>query len=194
MIKKIQDKEIVRLLQSSNPKKETLALRYLHQRVYKMIVRFVKRLKGNAADAEDVMQEGLFIFFDRARTNKLPEQLNAEAYLYGICQKLWYRKLKKKPDTDDLSDVHHTLPVEDMQIKMTLEDEKAHLMSIIENRLGESCYKMLVYFYYEQRRMKEIAQLFSYKNEQIAKNKKAKCMKKLKEMMMEEPTLKKAFQ
>ena len=182
------------MLRSSNRKKENAALGFLHRQLYNMTTQFVLKYKGTVQDAEDVLQEALIAFFKFVRTHKNPQSLNAEAYVFTICKNKWYRKLKSTPQNLDLSEQFEKLPAEDINIKSTLNDEKAYLMRILEGRLPKGCYQMLVYFYYEGRKMKEIARLLSLGSEQVAKNKKSKCMKELKRLMLEEPEFRKAFQ
>ena len=191
---KYTDKEIVEMLQSSNPKMEDAALVFLHQQVYQMTTQFVLKFKGTLEDGEDVLQEALIAFFKLARTHKLPDKLNAEAYLFTICKNKWYRKLRKKPEQVELSESFSSVSIEDVRIKTILEDEQTYLLKILQNQLGEACYSLLVFFYYENRKMKEIAKLMSFGSEQVAKNKKSKCMTKLKNLILEKPDLKKAFQ
>ena len=192
-MRKFSDTEIVTFLQSSDRQKEDQALTFLHRQLRYMVNNFVIGMKGNLADAEDVLQEGLVLFFKMARKDKLPEELNAEAYTFTICKNLWYKTLKKRQPTVNVSELAQVPDTEDVELKKTLEDEKPHLLNILKKRIGDSCYQMLVYFYYESRKMKEIATLFSFDNEQVAKNKKAKCMKKLRELIQQEPALANAF-
>jgi len=190
------DEEIVKMLQSSSREREDKALVYLHRQLFTMTRQFVLQHGGSKEDAEDVLQEGLIAFFKMARTGRLPQELNAEAYLYTICKNKWFRKAKtaSKLETTGLSEAQTDIPYEDVQIRATIEDEKSYLLNILQQRLGRVCYQILVYFYYEGRKMKEIAQLLSYDNAQVAKNKKSKCMKQLRELVEAEPEFKKAFQ
>lgn len=192
-MRKFSDTEIVTFLQSSDRQKEDQALTFLHRQLRYMVNNFVIGMKGNLADAEDVLQEGLVLFFKMARKDRLPEELNAEAYAFTICKNLWYKTLKKRQPTVNVSELAQVPDTEDVALKKTLEDEKPHLLNILQKRIGDSCYQMLVYFYYESRKMKEIATLFALDNEQVAKNKKAKCMKKLRELIQQEPALANAF-
>ena len=56
--------------------------------------------------------------------------------------------------------------------------------------LGETCRKILLLFYYENRSMKEILDATEYENEQVVRNKKYKCLKQLEQMITENPILK----
>ena len=192
---KYSNEEIIRMLQSSVREEEDAALVFLHRQLYPMTKQFILNHGGAKEDAEDVLQEAMIAFFKMTRMRKLPERVKVEAYLFTICKNKWYRKAKanSRLDTSTLSDTSFDIPDEDIKIKATIEDEKEYFLNILRHRLGTICYKVLVYFYYENRKMKEIAQLLSYSNEQVAKNKKSQCMGKLKDIVQEEPSLVKAF-
>jgi DNA-directed RNA polymerase specialized sigma subunit len=64
----------------------------------------------------------------------------------------------------------------------------ALLMKTMEE-LGETCKKILVLFYFENMSMKDMVASTSYENEQVVRNKKYKCLKKLEEMIMGNPVL-----
>ena len=55
--------------------------------------------------------------------------------------------------------------------------------------LGESCKNILVLYYYENRSMKEILASSGYENEQVVRNKKYKCLKKLEELIKSDTNL-----
>jgi DNA-directed RNA polymerase specialized sigma subunit len=57
------------------------------------------------------------------------------------------------------------------------------------DKLGESCRKILMLFYYENLPMKEIVQHLHYENEQVVRNKKYKCLKELTEMVKANPLI-----
>ena len=68
-----------------------------------------------------------------------------------------------------------------------------NLLDTIEKHLGEKCRQILSHYYYDKRSMREIAQLMGLANEQVAKNKKSLCLKKLKEMIRENPAFRAVF-
>ena len=190
---RLSDEEIVKMLQSSDKKLENKALLFLHNQIYEVAQKIIRKFNGSREDGEDVFQDALVGFFKLARTHKLPDGVNTEAYLLTMCKNIWFKKFKQKPQNVDLSEQFADLPFEDKSLSATIDDEQKYFQAILENKLGDSCYKLIIYFYYENRRMKEIAQLLSLSNEQVAKNKKVACMKKLKKLMEDEPQLKNAF-
>jgi DNA-directed RNA polymerase specialized sigma subunit len=61
---------------------------------------------------------------------------------------------------------------------MELRQTKDDLMVVID-KLGENCKKILLLYYFENKNMKEILETLPYENEQVVRNKKSKCLKKL---------------
>ncbi|MBD0257043.1 MAG: sigma-70 family RNA polymerase sigma factor, partial [Cytophagales bacterium] len=59
----------------------------------------------------------------------------------------------------------------------------AALMNLL-GTLGEGCREMLLGFYYERKSMQELAGAMGYASEAVAKNKKASCLKKLRDLVL----------
>lgn len=57
------------------------------------------------------------------------------------------------------------------------------------DQMGNPCKQILSGFYYEEKSMKELLTEFDYENEQVLRNRKSRCMKKLKEMIVANPGL-----
>jgi len=62
-------------------------------------------------------------------------------------------------------------------------------MMLLES-LGGNCKRILVLYYFDRLKMKEIAEVMNFANDQVAKNKKSSCLKKLKAKISESPRLK----
>ncbi len=73
------------------------------------------------------------------------------------------------------------------------ESETTRQVLALFDRLGKNCKMVLVMFYYEDKNMKEIALAMNYDNEQVARNTKYKCAKKLTDLLDSNPGMKNAF-
>ena len=71
-------------------------------------------------------------------------------------------------------------------------EARKQVFNIIES-LGEVCKKILLAFYYENLPISEILTRLDYQNEQVVRNKKAKCMKSLEEKFSADPALAQKF-
>ncbi len=173
------DEWIVERLKSTDDQANTVALRYLYTRMYDQINRFVLQNKGNREDGEDIFQEGLVVLFKLIKQNKFPEGYNVEAYLHSICRNLWLKRLHKYRREVELKAERTEIPMEDPGILHFLNADQRQAIDALFQQLGPDCRQVLHFFYYEKRSMKEIRELMGYGSDQVAKNKKSNCMKRL---------------
>jgi len=148
------------------------ALDFLYKKNYKMMINMIIKNNGTEEEAKDVYQEALLAFWLKAASGKLEMTSKISTYIYSICQNLWRKELDRKsrlsheqkdgiePDTADQS-------------------ERARLINICLNELGETCKKILYYFYYDDLSMDDIAEKMGFANADTAKTKKYKCKKEL---------------
>ena len=187
---RIPDEVIIRQLESTDLAESDRALTYLYERMYSLIKRFVLNNNGAESDVDDLFQDGLVALYKLAKRGKLHAQINVEAYLYSICRNMWLKQLKKKRRESHISEEMNTIPIEESIIKGMLDRERTNLLEEVLKHLGDKCRTILLYYYYERLSMKEVSKKMNYANEQVAKNKKSACMKKLRSLIQELPTLK----
>ncbi|MEM9820528.1 MAG: sigma-70 family RNA polymerase sigma factor [Bacteroidota bacterium] len=187
---RVPDEVIIKQLASTDTVEGDKALTYLYQRMYTLVKRFVLNNNGAVSDVDDIFQDGLVAFYKLARRGKLHAQINVEAYLYSICRNMWLKQLKKSSRESPISEEMKAIPVEESIIRDLIDEERRNLLDKVLEKLGSKCKKILLYFYYDRLSMKEVSQKMDYANEQVAKNKKSACMKKLRTLIQELPTLK----
>ena len=190
-MKKRSDEAIIRELQSVNEKEVDGALTYLYEVSKKTVSRFILRNKGNEQDVDDVFHDGLIAFYNLVKQDKIKTDTNVEAYLYSICRNMWSKKLMKGNKEVELKDTYNLVDTEEIQINTLLVGERKGLIEHILKNLGEECEKILLLFYYEQLKTKEIVQQMHYANDQVLRNKKSKCMKALRQMVLDSSFYKK---
>ena len=189
--KKIPDSEIIEQLQFGDSRSIDKVLLYLHRRVYHTVVSFVKKYKGSVADSEDLFQDGLVALYRLAKEGKLKKDAtNVEAYLFSICRNIWYKQLQKRKETYEVDENANAVPIEELALYSLMEEEKKAAIDQLLSRIGDKCKQLLVYYFYDRLRLKKIAELMDYSSEQVAKNKKSECMKKLKTLTSELPSIK----
>lgn len=189
-MRQLSDEDLVKKLKSHHYTDNDEAMNFLYQKMYRKVTSYILKNSGSNQDADDVFQDSLIALYKSAKMNRLEEIKNIQAYFYSICRNLWLKALKKNQRTTALTDEYETLAEDAIQVTSLLSEEKSKLIHLLLKGLGESCQKILIYYYYERRRMKEIMTLMNYSTEQVAKNKKSSCMKKLKEVVSSNPGLK----
>lgn len=186
-MKSMADEEVIRRLQSVEEREREVALRYLYERVQKTVRRYILKNKGNEQDVDDYFHEGIIAFYQLVRRGKLASDTKVEAYLFTICRNMWNKKLKKQMAQVALDDKQVPISEEDLQLKTLLSKERKDLIQDLLRSLGPDCQQLLIHFYFDRLRMKEIVQKMNFSSEQVAKNKKSTCMKKLRGIVLASP-------
>ena len=149
-----------------------------------MIQNVVSNNNGDSQDGEDIFQDGMIVLFNQARKEDFELRCTVKTYLYSICRNLWLKKLRKSKKVVELTDtIKQFVTVDESQLKTLEVTEEKEIISSYIGQLSEGCQEILKYFYFDKKKMSEIADLMGLANEQGAKNKKSGCMKKLKSMM-----------
>lgn len=185
---RIPDEELIQQLQFGEGQEVDKVLTYLHKRVYALACRFIEKHKGTVHDAEDIFQESLVALYKLARNGKLTPDTNVEAYLFTICKNLWFKHLRRQHETVELTAEFQSLPdLDSLPLYSLLSSERQTGILQMLSAIGEDCKRVLLAYYYDRLRMSKIAAQMGYANEQVAKNKKADCMKKLKKLISDSP-------
>jgi len=182
------EKKIITLLQSEKTQENDQGLKILYQQFFPMIANFVQRNSGGEEDVEDLFQDGILVLFNQIKKDDLVLTCKLSTYFYSICRNLWLNKLnRKKTNVVDIQDHESFISIEPTVFKSIEKNEEKETMLKLLSQLGDACQKMLLYFYYERLRMKEIALRMNFANDQVARNKKVKCLKKLTSIMEQSP-------
>ncbi len=185
---------IIAKLQSPVQKEIEEGFLMLYDRLFEKVEAYILKNSGDETEARDVFQESLLVLYKLIKQGRLKEIENAEAYLYTICRNRWLRYAQSRGKTIEITENHHTIPVDEVSVNRIIDQERQQVLDHLLQSLGEICYKILIYFYYEKKSMKEILELMPFKTEQVIKNKKSNCLKKLRALLEEYPQLKEMIQ
>ena len=162
-------------------------IRHLYQDYFESLASYIYSNQGNEQDTEDFFQEAIIIFIDAVKNNKFRGDSKIKTYLHAVIRNLWLNELKRRKrainretryyDNNPKYDEGVQLSIQESEVKK----EVANLL----NKLGQNCQKILRLFYYQEKSMVEIYAEMGYENEQIARNMKYKCMKKMDTMLGE---------
>ncbi|MEO1258787.1 MAG: sigma-70 family RNA polymerase sigma factor [Bacteroidota bacterium] len=183
----LSDETIIQNLQSQNPEIRNRTLSHIYQVNYSMIAHFIKKNSGTEADAEDIFQDSLIALYNKANQGTLVLSASLQTYIYSIAKNLWLKKLRVKKRNVELKDTHENFPVDEDIFDNIVKNERDELIADMLQSMGEDCKKVLQYFYFDKYKMKQIMELMGWQSEQVAKNKKSNCMKKLKTKVLANP-------
>jgi RNA polymerase sigma factor (sigma-70 family) len=152
------------------------ALEFLYKKYYRMMTKLVISNSGTEEEARDVYQDALIVFWQKATSGNLVLTSKMSTFIYSICQNLWRKELDRKKRLSNEE--------KDSSIVMDTETaEKEKIVARCIDQLGETCKKVLMYYYFEEMSMQDIADKLGFANTDTAKTKKYKCKKKLDDLI-----------
>ncbi len=152
------------------------ALEFIYKKYYRMMTKLVITNSGTEDEAKDVYQDALVVFWQKARSGKLVMTSKMSTYIYSICQNLWRKELDRKKRLSNEE--------KDSSVSMDMDSpEREKIMAKCMSQLGETCRKVLMYYYFDEMSMQEIADKLGFANTDTAKTKKYKCKQKLDELV-----------
>ncbi len=164
----MEDSVIVVQIKSGNQK----AMEFLYKKHYRMMVKMIMKNSGSEDEAKDVFQDALIVFWEKVVNDRLVLTSKISTYLYSVCQNLWRKELDRKA----------RLSMEFVDRPDTTDPDRAERITIINqciNGLGDTCKKILQYYYFDKLSMNDIAEKMGFANSDTAKTKKYKCKQEL---------------
>jgi RNA polymerase sigma factor (sigma-70 family) len=152
------------------------ALDYLYKKNYKMMTKMVINNSGSEDEAKDIYQDALIVFWQKAVSGNLVLSSKISTFIYSICQNLWRKELERK---SKLSNEEKDNP----EINDVDRRERIEIINTSISKLGETCRKILTYYYFDNLSMSDIAEKMGFANADTAKTKKYKCKKELDELI-----------
>ena len=185
----LTDAEIINNL--AQDREVDTSLKYLYRAHYELLATYILNNNGSSDDVSDIFQEVIIAFVNLVRAGKFRGEASIRTFLYALTRNTWLNELKKRGRAR----------TREMNYEKLGEREEKAIHTSIENRqindrllevltvLGDGCKKILVLFYYENLSMKEILSSTGYENEQVVRNKKYKCLKKMEELIKADANL-----
>jgi RNA polymerase sigma factor (sigma-70 family) len=178
-----------------SPQNSNNAISFMYKKNYYVLENLVLKNGGNKMDAEDVIQETMVNFIEMVRAGKFRGESAIKSMLYAISKNIWTTKFRKTTQENIRID-KYMLENEDFEKDVTEQIQKTEASKIVGqvfDKIGDSCKKILTFYYYEDLSFKEILDKTDYENEQVIRNKKYKCMKNLMDLLENSPSLSSSF-
>lgn len=184
----MDDQQILQLLKEQANDKALAAL-YRH---FPMVRKMIRQYGGSPEDAADIFQEALIIVCTQARKGNLQLTAKLSTYMYSICKYLWKDEVKKRKAQVPVS-LEDELTAEQASSLESLReaDQRVRLAEKVISELGDRCRELLMLFYEQGIKLRDIALRMGYSAENTAKNQKYKCIEaaklRLKELQQRSP-------
>ncbi|MBL7699376.1 MAG: RNA polymerase sigma factor [Chitinophagaceae bacterium] len=187
------DEELIMLVRNGKTIDEPV--KYIYEQHFYSLSSYIEQNQGTREDAEDIFQEVILTFISLIQQNKFRGESSVKTFLFSINRNTWLNELKKRGRKLKREEkFSSSMSVAEPEIEKYISNRESRklIFDTIEN-LGELCRKILLAFYYENLSITEILTHLDYQNEQVVRNKKAKCMKSLEEKFNANPALAQKF-
>jgi len=164
----MKDAELIKKIERGDES----ALDYLYRKNYKMIVNLIVKNSGTEDEAKDIFQDSLIVFWQKVIKKELVLSSKISTYLYSICLNLWRKELTKK----------QRFSREEKENSEEIDIDAYERRKIVRNcinKMNATCRKVLMFYYFDNLSMQDIADKMGFSNAATAKTKKYKCKKEL---------------
>ena len=134
----------------------------------------------------EIFNDGLVLLLEKTQEDDFKLTSKLSTYLTGICLNHWRnqsRKLSTKVRVELDLEIEQSYAFVDYDSD---KEEKLQLLDTILEKIQDRCKKLLRMFYFEGKRMAEIAKKLGFSSEKSAKTQKYKCMEKAHELAKRE--------
>lgn len=135
--------------------------------------------------AADIFQDAVILFYENVRKEKLTDLSSSlKTYLYAIAKNVitnrsgYYKRVQVNSEVVETS--HKGSYQMDSNLMLT---ERQQMVAELVGNLGEPCKSILELFYFKSFAMDAIASTLNYKNENVAKSQKLRCLNELKKIV-----------
>ena len=166
-------------------KNDEKAIRDFYNENKNGFILFAKRYNLDQDDIVDVYQDAIIALIENAKKGKIDNlQSSLSTYLFGIGKFMIFQKLKKEKKTF-LTDDFLNMEYLDEDYDEEENNLQIKLLQKAMQKLGEQCKKVLLHFYYEEKKLDEIQESLGYSSKDVLKSQKSRCLKQLKELTKE---------
>ena len=160
-------------------------LKHLYAEGFDTVRQYVLRNSGSEDDVHDIYQEAFLATWRNLQLLRFSPQNRQAfgAYLLRIAKNKWIDELRKRKSSRKSLQIY---PESDEKDRYDDEvDEYIDAVRRNYGKLGERCKELLERFYFREQRLREIAAHFGW-SEASAKNNKYRCLKELRESVINE--------
>ncbi len=179
----LSDKVILEVFAQGDSPKRDRVIKRMYVEYFPGISYFIRQNTGTEADAADIFQDALVVFYQKSRRKDFQISCTVKTYLYSICKNLWLHRLRSRKKEVRMPEDFKTIPIEADTLRVLMEEDHKKVIAELLGQLGDKCQSILRLFYFDRFKMEEIAQRLEISSAQVVRNQKAACMKKLRALI-----------
>ncbi|WP_037576426.1 RNA polymerase sigma factor [Sporocytophaga myxococcoides] len=170
----VTDNNIVEELKSEDSE----AYERLYKYYFPTILSFIKRNKGNEADAEDIFQEAVLVLLQKIRQPNFILTSGLKTYLFAIAKNLWLKQLRDKKviSSNNIESWQNDVELPHEASEKSLDQKLSEWLK----RITENCQKILIAIFFYKEPMDNLIKKMGWKNKHTGANQQYKCIQQLK--------------
>lgn len=150
----------------------------IYQQAFPAVRGYVRRQGGTEQDAQDIFQDAVLVFYEKAVAGRLELTAAVGTYLLAVSRNLWRRERQRRARLP-LTAWEEVRPAGPAATPAETDAEPALAVLDYVARLGERCRGILLAFYYHQQPLEQIAADYQYRSVRSATVQKFKCLERL---------------
>lgn len=140
-----------------------------------------KNFNLNEEESSDIFQDALISFYFNFKNNKISDlSCSIKTYLFAIGKNLSLKKIRKDKRLVKPGDLESFQIKDDLSFPMEGNEKQKQIADMVKS-LGNPCETILRYYYFDNYSMDLIAGKMGYKNQNVVKSQKLRCIKELRE-------------
>lgn len=173
-----KDEDLIAAVRSLNNANSDSAIKHIYKTNYSSVKNHILKNSGTEMDAADIFQDTIVVWYNAVRSGDFKGDSSIKTFLFAVSKNLWLKELRKKSKNFNIKESEG---YESHQIPEPLKNSIDHYRILKEtmNKLSQECKNLLIDFYFNKHSMNKIMTTFGLSSEQVAKNKKYKCMQNL---------------
>ena len=150
----------------------------------------LKQFTKDEAYLADLYQDAIIVLFEKAKDPEFSLTCSIRTYLIAICRNQIFKRAGRAPEIVSIEG-ERTNYNDWLTDQLEIERQKSQLDKLDKvlnhfESIAQKCYELLYRFFYMKESFELIAKVMGYTNADNAKNQKARCQKKLRELYLEE--------
>lgn len=177
----LPDQEVLERIKSN----DRTILGEIFIRYERMILSYITSHGGSKIDAEDILQESIIVLWQKVNSGNFELTAKLSTFIMGIAKNKWMVELRKQKRDSSVEMLENRSSGNPTILDELISDEKMEIIRAALNALQPICKKLLILYYFEERRMEEISKILNFANTDVVKSKKYQCKKALEQILQE---------
>lgn len=177
---------MIHMLTNIDPLLFNKVVLYITEQISHKIYHYVISHGGKAEDVGELLDDALMVAHEYALNQKFKKNTSILAFVFQVSKFQFLKKFRReyKKQTVQVDDVLYN--IKDETKVENYDEELIRELKLVLNELKTPCKEVLIDFYYKNFTMQEIAKKYKLGSEQAAKNRKYRCIKRLRALFLKQ--------